>query len=295
MKKTCLLSVIVIVFFIAGMIHAYESDLIFSHQFHSEAVEATCEVCHEAAESSAKPTDNLLPAMETCYGCHSEDDTECSVCHKDPENIPEEYPRITEYIAKFPHERHMGHSIECSTCHAGVEKSESVVEQHLPSMVSCQNCHADMNKVDYCYDCHATTENLAPVDHMADWTKAHGQASLTQLDNCQTCHAETQCAECHRSDNLDHVVHPLNYVNSHGVYAKNNKDNCLTCHEELVFCYDCHREQNVLPRSHNSVGWSNFKTGGRHAREAQYDLDNCLTCHNDNLGEPVCKQCHAEK
>jgi len=295
MKKTYLLPVILIVLFIAGLIHAYETDLIFSHQLHSEAVEAPCAACHEAAETSTEPTDNLLPDMETCYGCHSEEDTDCGVCHKDPENIPEEYPRITDYIAKFSHAQHYKDEEDCITCHAGIEKSETAEEQHLPSMASCQNCHSDMNKIDYCYDCHAKTEALAPADHMSDWTKGHGPASLTQLEDCQSCHVETQCAECHRSDNLDHIVHPLNYVNSHGMYAKFNKDNCLTCHEELVFCNDCHRSQNVLPRNHNTVGWSNLTTGGRHAREARYDMDNCISCHNDNLGEPVCLQCHEQQ
>ncbi len=288
------LLVIVIVFVITGIIRANDSDLIFSHQFHSSEVEAPCAACHQAAETSENPADNLLPAMETCFTCHSEGDTECSVCHKDPENIPEEYPRITDYIAKFPHKKHIDQSVECLTCHTGVEKSETVAEKHIPGMATCQNCHSDLEKVDYCYDCHATTEDLAPEDHKTDWQKAHGPASLTQLETCQSCHVESQCAECHLMDDLDHVVHPLNYVNSHGIYAKNNKDNCLTCHEELAFCYDCHRQQNVMPRNHASAGWSNFKTGGRHASEARYDLDNCITCHNDNLGEPVCKQCHVE-
>jgi len=290
MKRTSILLLItILIIWSAGMLNAQKLELIFSHKFHAEDAEVECTSCHMAAEESASSADNLLPDMEACFECHDED-SECTMCHKDPENAIE-YPRITTYVSKFPHATHVGNGAECSTCHAGVEKSENIMDSHLPSMVSCQSCHGDLDKADYCMDCHSSSEDLRPTDHKMDWAKAHGLSSQLVQD-CQSCHSENQCLECHQGDNLDKKVHPLNFANNHSLSAKGNKDNCYTCHEELSFCVDCHRQELVLPRNHNTAGWTTAKTGGRHAKAAKMDMDNCLSCHTDTSGEPVCAQCH---
>lgn len=291
MKRTYIL-----LFFLAAFstatVYAQKVDLIFSHKFHAEEVGADCIACHALAEESVVPVDNMLPEMETCYQCHDED-TECSVCHQDPENA-EAFPRITTYIAKFPHATHMANGAECLTCHAGVDKSDNVMERHLPAMAQCQTCHTEVEKTSYCTDCHTASEDLRPADHKMDWLKSHGLVSQLN-DNCASCHSENTCLTCHQGDNLDRTVHPLNFINNHSLSAKANKDNCYTCHEELSFCSDCHREQLVLPRNHSTAGWSNLSNGGRHAREAKIDLDTCLSCHNDTTSEPICAQCHSSK
>jgi len=274
-------------------LYAQPVELIFSHKLHSESVEAFCTDCHGAADTSAMSSDNLLPDMEVCYNCHDQD-TECNVCHKDPDNaVP--YPRIMTYIAKFPHTKHVAQNIDCGKCHVNVALSENIMEKHLPQMMACANCHKDVQKVDYCYDCHTTEEDLLPNDHKLDWTKTHGVVQQTNSANCKVCHAENQCLNCHQQDNLDRRTHALNYRNNHGLFAKGNMDNCYTCHEELSFCIDCHQQEFVMPRSHASAGWSNPKTGGRHGIAARIDLDSCLSCHSDRMGEPVCAQCHQRK
>jgi len=268
---------------------AQESDLIFSHKLHAVEVEAACSDCHQMADTSRTAFQNLLPDMETCYNCHDQD-AACTMCHKDPDNA-EPYPRITNYIAKFPHLNHVSQNLECSTCHSGIESSETVFDKHLPAMNTCISCHNEIEQVDYCYTCHGAHKDLQPSNHRLDWTKIHGMASQTD-DDCKMCHSDNQCLDCHQKDNLDRKVHRLNFRNNHGILARGNKENCYTCHEELSFCVDCHRQEMVMPRTHASAGWSNTSTGGRHARAAQQDLDSCISCHNENISEPICMQCH---
>jgi len=287
------LTIILAFLLISATTYGQKVELKFSHQKHMQDVGASCTDCHAAADTSALPAQNLLPDMETCYNCH-DSDTECTVCHKDPDNAVV-YPRITSYIASFPHVKHVQKEIKCSTCHAGVENSTNIFDKHLPGMATCTDCHNDLEQVDYCQTCHAAGEDLRPADHKSDWNKGHGFASQTDDDKCKTCHTDNQCLDCHQKDDLDHKVHPLNFRNNHALFAKGNLDNCYTCHEELSFCVDCHRQELVIPRNHARAGWSNPETGGSHARVAKYDLDSCISCHNDPGNEPICIQCHQEK
>ena len=269
---------------------AQNVDLKFSHKYHMKEVETACDDCHDAA-TSMSAQDNLLPDMDKCYSCHDEEETECTVCHKDPDNA-EVYPRIVNYIDKFPHKKHIEQSIPCEKCHAGVDESDNIMEKHLPNMAVCSQCHRELAKTDFCYDCHKKGMNLKPANHDGQWKANHAYAAVMDKEQCTQCHTDNSCNECHSSDNLDRKVHPLNFVNNHAIYAKGNTENCYTCHEELSFCVDCHRERMVMPRNHAFANWSNTTTGGAHARAARLDMDSCLSCHSDTQGDPVCVVCH---
>ena len=283
----CLALLLIITF---SYLFAQELELIFSHKFHAEEVGTTCTDCHSAKES-AVPTDNLLPDMNSCYNCHDEDEEKCSTCHKDSDNAIE-YPRVTKYIAKFPHKKHSGEKFSCEKCHIGISKSENILAKHLPKMGVCIKCHDNKTQIDYCSFCHNKKENLKPDDHDITWNAEHGISTNIDKEICNTCHTNNMCLECHQNDNLDHKVHRLNFVNNHGISAKGNKDNCLTCHEEQAFCVDCHRQRMVMPKNHSTANWTNSVLGGRHARDAKFDLDACLSCHSDAAGDPVCVICH---
>jgi len=291
MKRTVIV-LLTLTFLIAitYLLMAQQVELIFSHKYHAEEVEAACTDCHNAVES-ANASDNLLPSMETCYNCHDEDDTECTVCHKDPDNAIV-YPRITSYIAKFPHSKHITDKLTCEKCHLKISVSENVLEKHLPKMATCVECHTEKSQDNYCYICHNKGEDLEPADHKSAWKESHGFTAQTEEESCNSCHTKESCLDCHSNDNLDHKAHPLNYANNHGLYAKGNKDNCYTCHEELSFCVDCHQKRMVIPRNHSFANWSNTTTGGGHSRAAKLDLDSCLSCHSDTQGDPVCVVCH---
>lgn len=290
MRKFIILVLFIATYAFVGMVSGGESGLKFSHRLHVQEIGAECADCHAAAESVA-PSDNLIPEHDNCFVCHDENDTECSLCHTNPDD-PSGVPHITAYIAKFPHKTHVDEKIDCLTCHKGIAFSEDVSAGHLPSMSACQSCHDDLEEANYCQRCHNANENLKPTTHKLDWRHAHGVVNHLDEASCKTCHTEKQCLDCHQGDNLDRKVHKLNFINSHSLAAKGKTDNCYTCHEEQEFCITCHREQLVMPRNHNTAGWSNLSNGGRHARVAQMDLDYCLSCHNDNYGEPVCAQCH---
>ncbi len=291
MKKYLILAAFsALAFFRFSMAEAQTSELKFSHKLHSESVGAACGDCHQNAAESLLPGDDLLPNMESCYNCH-ERDAECSLCHSDVDNAKAE-PRISTYIAKFPHAKHISDKVTCESCHAGIAASESVAGNHLPGMVKCSSCHDDLNKPGYCYDCHNKGEQLAPATHKLDWKKSHGIQAQTAKEECKLCHTDDNCIACHKRGNLDRKAHPLNYINTHGLFAKGNKEQCMTCHEDREYCVSCHHSQMVMPRSHASAAWSSPSKGGTHARAARADLDECIICHSDAASEPICIQCH---
>jgi len=200
MKKK-LIVLIVLVCIVSSRAQAPMDTLIFSHRLHSE-VEAGCSVCHAQADSSLQPSDNLLPEMETCCGCHDRE-TACTLCHSNPDHAGG-YARSLRYIARFPHSRHRSEKITCVSCHQGIETKEKSGGRHLPSMESCRQCHQDLEKPDFCCDCHAKVENLRPADHGPDWRKGHGMIQTADKDSCSLCHGVNQCLPCHQQKRLDH-------------------------------------------------------------------------------------------
>ncbi len=277
---------------------AQRDSIIFSHKFHLEDAGASCSACHEAALASESATDNLLPGMETCYNCHDEGDTDCTVCHTNPDEAGN-YPRITGLKAQFAHKIHAKSDEDCRNCHAGiVEKEQAGVTSHVPARDDCAGCHglSDFREDNTrCQQCHTKEFDFKPSDHNNLWIRSHGVMSEVDENACGHCHQNNYCTACHEGDNLDRLAHPLNFRNNHGVMARGNKDNCLTCHQEHAFCMDCHQTQLVMPRSHSFVGWTSGSNGGQHARDAMYDFDTCSSCHNDAYSDPVCLRCHPQK
>lgn len=270
--------------------------IIFSHLFHLSTVEAECLDCHHKAENSLNAADNLLPEMETCYSCHDEDETKCSLCHTNPDEAGTGLQQKT-FGAKFPHQKHLNQGITCLNCHTGIDLEKVTGRFHKPGIEKCQSCHG---KADYaenkqmCLTCHDTKTNFIPSTHSVNWQNDHGLSQQTGTENCSHCHQVSYCQNCHEGDNLANEVHPLNFKLTHGSMAKGNKENCLTCHEEQLFCMDCHQTEMVMPKNHSYANWSNRipGNGGRHAKEAKYDFDSCMSCHNDAYTDNVCLTCH---
>ena len=294
MKTTIFLFICILLIWTASGF-AQQDQLIFSHKFHQEDAGASCVDCHSAVNNSQKVSDNLLPAMETCYTCHDEDDTDCDVCHTLPDEAAE-VKRITEFAVNFAHKTHIDEGQECVTCHTGiVDKENSTAGYHLPSGVVCTDCHGTSDFTDektQCMACHGKEFDFKPANHTVAWGKDHGISWEIESNSCSHCHSRSYCIDCHQGFNLDRVIHPLNYRNSHGIDAKANKQNCLTCHREFSFCNDCHQIEMVMPKNHSFASWSNTTNGGMHAREAQYDFDYCQTCHSDANSDVVCVRCH---
>ncbi len=297
MKK---LLIVIIVCLVCWILSAFsqQSDLIFSHKFHLQEADALCTDCHQAASTSLSPQDNLLPTMQTCYNCHDEKDTDCKVCHTDPD-AAQEVPRIVQLQATFAHQVHVKSDQDCKVCHAGIELQESVAgTRQIPTEIKCRECHGN---VDFnedktkCLVCHEQDHPFKPADHRVGWSKDHGPTAQLNKEACAHCHQNTYCIVCHEGDNLDRITHSLNYKNNHGIDARTNKDNCLTCHQEGAFCLDCHQREMVMPRNHAYANWTNPQNGGLHKRQAEADLDYCLSCHNDAYARNVCIECHLHR
>ena len=138
--KNFIVITVSILFVWAVILLAQVDKIIFSHQFHAEDAGAECADCHEAASNSLTTEDNLLPSMETCYTCHDEDETECTVCHTNPDEAGE-YPRYIEYPAKFAHKIHIDDGQECLTCHEGIlEKEDAGKDYNGHRSESCRPC-----------------------------------------------------------------------------------------------------------------------------------------------------------
>lgn len=265
----------------------WKSDLIFSHKFHVQEVEADCQTCHAAADTSLMGKDDLLPQMETCYSCHDEDDTECTVCHKQPDE-PVILPRVENYSAKFNHKTHIEKKTPCTTCHTGIELKETVTSSmHLPHMKTCMNCHAVPDTKEGCYTCHGKEEQLKPLDHNLVWSKNHGMAAESGSQQCRMCHTQSYCTDCHQGENLLSKSHPPNFIATHSLSYQIRESDCSACHEGKDFCIECHMNVNYTkPVNHSQADWAT--TGHREA--ALSDYDHCTVCHRP--GDLVCSQCH---
>ncbi len=269
--------------------------IIFSHQKHVEDMGVDCVTCHTKADSSLKGTDNLFPTMETCFQCHDGESAPnaCTLCHTNPDEAGV-VPRIATYSPKFPHAVHLKSGVACLICHAGIEKDSTAVARHLPKMAQCQSCHAQKQASDplNCRVCHLQGKDLRPISHKLEWTHAHQFEAESDPATCAQCHTNTYCQNCHEGKNLSHRTHPLNFEWNHAIEAKMNKTQCLACHQDELYCIQCHREKNVMPASHNRVGWANEIDGGQHKIEAEVDLETCLACHGNYQTFPTCFRCH---
>ena len=114
--KNKYLIIIGLVFFLAVAVQATETTFEFSHKLHIEEAETACLDCHEGVTSSVTSTDQLLPTMEVCEGCHDAGDVD------DMSGLEK-----TESVLDFPHTLHVSDD-NCLTCHNGMAGKESVTE-----------------------------------------------------------------------------------------------------------------------------------------------------------------------
>jgi len=277
-----------------------QSTLKLSHKLHVVDQEIECKTCHQQVAESKLGTDDLLPTMEVCSGCHDVEDNEnCGMCHTDTRNI-NRLPRIQDYNKKFSHSFHLAKDLQCKTCHQNVVNKTKVLPVILPKMQACLDCHSNRQVSVSCKTCHLPGEKLRPVSHGQDFIHNHGLiAALDGKDpinaqNCTNCHKENYCQNCHEGDNIDYRIHPQNFSYTHALSSMLKERECATCHQDRSFCANCHLENHVLPHNH-TAGWTNTipDDGGRHRLEAERDIEYCMTCHEQNADE-ICQKCHGE-
>ncbi|KAA3612304.1 MAG: hypothetical protein DWQ05_20110 [Calditrichaeota bacterium] len=307
------------------------AQIIFSHKYHHEEVEAECADCHVTAEESMLSSDFLLPKMETCGDCHDEiDDGECGFCHVDPE-IQVPFAKVERELV-FNHNLHVEADLKCTKCHAGIESSEAPSNANLPTMALCQTCHDGFQQDNTCETCHSQLEMLTPANHLQpDWGRQHKRVVISgQHENdCLSCHSDNSCQECHSAAQVmttaeqlqrplmearpmqfsrtlltSQKVHDNNYLFWHAIDHKAKTTDCLTCHNKQTFCNECHTSDqdagfsSPIPAGHSQLDFIRIGVGsggGLHAKQAKQDIESCMSCHDLEGRDPACLLCHTDR
>jgi hypothetical protein len=254
----------------------------FPHAKHAEA--ADCATCHEGAAKSQSGKESLLPAIETCKGCHEQADLEMWGWTKAKSRHAE--------LPNFSHEKHLGMpGIDCAHCHGAI--SNPLIAGTGKGEIShtvCFACHDGKKATDDCASCHADVRVLRPLNHGVDYLHTHQFAGRSSGDACEECHRQDeQCSECHKGDNVLFLTHDRNYIFTHAQDARKHENDCMSCHDLESFCSSCHAAQGVRPANHDQE-W--ITGANRHAIEGRRDMGYCASCHEGDL--TVCVRCHRD-
>jgi hypothetical protein len=257
----------------------------FNHALHLSTIRgATCRTCHEAAFTSHKSADRLLPRAAKCDSCHGTDHTttpssvtagpdadgKCGFCHVGWK--PEDKNLVAPLVIPppnlvFDHQKHLARNIGCPQCHGNVAQVELATRDQLPRLRGCFNCHL-----------------------MPD-AAARGQAK----SECTTCHLEATgdpkagrmrvafpSGELLPPRWLHNAAHTPDWIERHKRVAANDSAFCGNCHKD-EFCADCH-DGRVRPRSIHPSDYLNM-----HAIEARMQTQRCESCHHE---QSFCLGCH---
>ena len=142
-----------------GSIHSGTQPIAFNHAKHI-ANGLSCTDCHTGAKDEVRAT---LPALDTCMACHAaalgqskEEEKLRALAAAGTELGWTKHVRVPSHVY-FSHRRHVAlGKLECTRCHAGMEKLTSPPEQALGSfrMSNCIECHTRMQARTDCNDCH---------------------------------------------------------------------------------------------------------------------------------------------
>ncbi len=279
-------------------------DLPFNHAIHVDEVGLACTDCHESVTKSRNTRDLNLPAKAKCMECH------------DAGEIPGDWgPGVKNPVIEMPaahvhfsHQLHLGAGLECSSCHAGVEKVKLATRDNLPSMEECAGCHVERGVATDCVTCHVkgrggairtvfSSGTLIPDDHGTEWMKQHGGVAERDMGLCASCHAQTDCLSCHDGA-IPPAFHASNYLALHPQDAMANSPQCASCHRLERFCRDCHFKAQVtlgnplipfVTGTFHPDGWTTPGSGEFHGDLARKNLSTCAGCHDASQD---CRTCH---
>lgn len=306
----------------------------FSHAYHIKEVGVACVDCHDAAPTSRLSADNLLSKKANCESCHEEQlANNCTFCHTS--DNPETYVAFLSPIRelRFNHDLHVnGQSMQCETCHTGMDQMTLATEKSLPPMATCNTCHNDLAASNACETCHTDFAALRPAGHdRTTFVTEHKFLARMQDATCMSCHTEESCQDCHSNPDLVQTglekrdlvspratritandraqgmvlkkVHDLNFRFTHGVVASAKAGECATCHSTEQFCSTCHMaggnitQAQFRPLTHQQPNFTTLgfgSGGGLHATLARRDIESCASCHDAQGADPTCITCHMD-
>jgi hypothetical protein len=262
---------------------AQKITLRFNHRKHVKDLGMTCTTCHDAAKSSRKSSDRLLPSPARCDACHGSDHRnlgavtsgdelmgQCGFCHigyRAQDGARVERLLVPEPNLKFDHAAHLSRNIGCEQCHGQVGELELATRDQLPRMRGCFRCHRAAEPArgearGVCSTCHLTrrtgllqtsfeTGTLVPPSwlhdsrHDPDWIERHKRVAGADSRFCSNCHAEQYCTGCHDGRVRPRRVHPNDWLSMHPIAARQNNPTCTSCHRLQSFCVGCHQRAGI--------------------------------------------------
>jgi hypothetical protein len=158
----------------------------YSHRLHAGDLGIDCRYCHANIERSAHA---MIPATQTCMGCHSIVKTDSAKLELVRESwktgAPIEWTKVHKLPehAYFNHSAHLAAGVGCATCHGRIDRMEVVRLDKPISMGWCLECHRD------------PSPNLRPKDQITNmnWTPDMAPAGwqppkVNPPTNCSGCH-----------------------------------------------------------------------------------------------------------
>lgn len=259
------------------------ADVPFPHMKHKDAG-ADCATCHANAATSKSGADALLPAAETCLGCHSQEELDGWG------GVP--VAAAESGFPAFSHEAHLALTKgDCAPCHGAlIDPALAGTDRGALGHAACFDCHDGRTAKNECEDCHGDLGALRPPDHGPEYLHSHQFDARGAADRCESCHRQSElCSDCHEGENVLFLTHDRNYVFTHPLDARKHENDCASCHDVESFCNDCHAREGIAPENH-AKDWASGLN--RHAVEARRDIAYCAACHSQ--GEPLCVGCHRD-
>jgi len=231
----------------------------------------------------------------------------------------------------FSHKTHA--SVDCLTCHEGVQGSEEAVGRHYPDMPKCAGCH-DKEFMEKCENCHTNSKKAVKlrrtqtdvifshkshIPRVSDegCLKCHknivkattvDQSILAEMESCTPCHSarwhELQCSSCHRRLGTRKLIEVVEFSHkgtwdiSCKEFARRGVDMnlCSQCHEEL-FCANCHSKREELPPAikYPEMVERDFIHRGDYIQRHALELEVDQTLCYSCHGVSFCNNCHAKR
>jgi len=158
----------------------------YSHRLHAGELGMDCRYCHANIERAAHA---MVPATQTCMGCHSLVKTESPklavIRDSWKTGQPVEWIKVHKLPehSYFNHSAHLSAGVGCATCHGRIDQMEVVRLDKPIAMGWCLNCHRN------------PTPNLRPKDQITNmsWTPDMAPAGwqppkVNPPVNCSGCH-----------------------------------------------------------------------------------------------------------
>lgn len=164
--------------------YAPEQPVPYSHRLHAGQMGMDCRYCHANVEVAAKA---MIPATQTCMGCHAMVKTESAKLAPVRESWETGKPIEWVHIHKLPdhayfdHSAHLSAGVGCASCHGRVDQMDVVRQVQPLSMGWCLECHRD------------PAQHIRPVSEITNMAWAGPPAQPPR-----PLHPPQTCSGCHR-------------------------------------------------------------------------------------------------